>query len=58
MTFDAWKLRLRKDCDSEDKLSAFDSMPDFALKLLWEKGLTPTIEAIAASIQPPNQQPI
>lgn len=47
LTYEVWKVRFRKDCEIEDKLFAFDSLGEFALKLLWESGVAPTVRAIA-----------
>lgn len=44
--FDPWKLALRRDCERLDKVRAFDSLTDPILKLLWESGLDPTVQAI------------
>lgn len=46
ITYDAWKLQLREDCEVRGKLAAFDSLGEYALKLLWENGLDPTVAAI------------
>ena len=51
VSFEIWKLQLRKDCELQDKLLAFDNMGDYALRLLWEQGLDPTVEAITATIK-------
>lgn len=51
VSFEIWKLQLRKDCELRDKLLAFDNMGDYALRLLWEHGLNPTVEAITATIK-------
>lgn len=50
LTYEVWKLRLRKDCELEDKLLAFDSLGEYTLKMLWENGLGPTVRAITGSI--------
>ncbi|HKT87236.1 MAG TPA: hypothetical protein VJQ59_02285 [Candidatus Sulfotelmatobacter sp.] len=44
--FDVWKLQLRRDCERWDKIPAFNAMGDYVLKLLWERGLDPTVQAI------------
>ncbi len=36
-----WKIQLRKDCELQGKLLAFDAMGDCVLELLWESGLDP-----------------
>ena len=48
-SFDAWKLQLRKDCEHEGKLAAFDALGDYVLKLLWRSGVDPTCSAIIES---------
>lgn len=45
-SFPAWKVQFRNDCDSEGKLPAFSVMSDVVLRLLWEKGLEPTVKAV------------
>lgn len=44
--FEAWKSQLRQNCDNEGKLSAFTSLGDFVLLLLFERGVEPTPRAI------------
>lgn len=56
VSFEVWKLQLRKECELQGRLLAFDNMGDYALRLLWENGLDPTIEAIAASIKNPTNE--
>jgi hypothetical protein len=46
IAYDVWKLQLRKDCEVRGKLDAFDSLGEYALKLLWETGIDPTVAAI------------
>lgn len=46
LTYEMWKIQLRKDCEIEDKLLAFDSLGEYTLKLLWKNGLAPTVRAI------------
>jgi len=46
LAFDAWKLQLRKDCALRDKLYAFNSMGDYVLSLLWERGVEPSVAGI------------
>jgi len=45
-TFEAWKSLLRKDCIVRDKLPAFEGLGEVILKILYENGLDPTVEAI------------
>jgi hypothetical protein len=54
-TFDAWKLQLRKDCELQDKLVAFDALGDYVLRLLWESGVTPSVDGIL-EFSPPDQK--
>ena len=46
LTYDVWKLYLRKDCELQGKLLAFDGIGVYALRLLWEDGIAPTVAAI------------
>jgi hypothetical protein len=46
MLFEVWKVHLRKDCELQGKLAAFDSLGEYTLKLLWEDGLDPRVDAI------------
>ena len=43
---DTWKALLRKDCEMQGKLIAFDALGDYVLQLLWTRGLDPTVKAI------------
>lgn len=52
LTYEAWKLQLRKNCEIEDKLLAFHSLGEYTLKVLWETGLAPTVQAIIGTIAP------
>lgn len=49
MLFEVWKVHLRKDCELQGKLLAFDSLGEYTLKLLWEDGLDPRVDAIVES---------
>lgn len=49
LTYEEWKVKLRKDCEMKGKLRAFDSLGEFTLKLLWENGLGPSIRAIVGT---------
>ena len=57
LAFDLWKLKLRKDCERQGKLLAFDAIGDYALRLLWETGLDPTIRAILEYHSEQNEKP-
>lgn len=46
LTFDGWKLRLREDCESKDKLVAYSSLGEECLKLLWELGTAPSVQGV------------
>ena len=46
VTFEVWKLLLRKDCEMQDKLLAFQALGDSVLEIFWRSGLKPTIEAL------------
>jgi hypothetical protein len=56
ISFDAWKLLLRKDCELEERLIAFDALGDTVLQLLWERGLNPTVQAIVDGAPQPTLQ--
>ena len=49
LTYEAWKAQFRKDCESGDKLLAFDSLGEYTLQLLWSDGLAPTVRAVVGS---------
>jgi hypothetical protein len=46
LKFAVWKRQLREDCARTGKLLAFDGFGDFVLKMFWERGLEPTVQAI------------
>lgn len=46
ITFDSWKTQLRKDCELQDKLIAFDALGESVLRLLWAQGLDPSVKSI------------
>ena len=46
LSFEAWKEYLCRDCISNEKLEAYNCLGDFILKLLYESGIAPTVEAI------------
>ena len=46
LSYDLWKVQLRKDCELKGKLFAFDGLGEYALKLLWGDGIDPSVEAI------------
>ena len=47
--FEIWKDQLRLDCEREQKLLAFEALPDNVLTLFWLQGLHPSIKAIVES---------
>jgi hypothetical protein len=47
--FEVWKQRLREDCRQQDKLIAFENLGDECLRLLWEDGIEPSVQAITAA---------
>ena len=51
LSLDVWTLELRKDCEEQNKLLAFNALGDFVIKLLWERGIDPSINAIVDSNQ-------
>lgn len=50
LTYEIWKVQLRKECENEGKMLAFDSLGEYTLKLLWQNGLDPNVWAIVESI--------
>jgi hypothetical protein len=46
LTFEAWKEFLCRDCISNEKLDEYNCLDDFILKLLYESGIAPTVDAI------------
>ena len=46
LTFVAWKALLRIDCIALGKLQAFDGLGEAVLRILYENGVDPTVEAI------------
>lgn len=47
--FEIWKEQLRLDCEREQKLLAFEALPDDVLKQFWLQGLHPSVKAIVES---------
>jgi hypothetical protein len=39
-------MQLRKDCELQDKLLAFQALGDYVLQLLWQRGCDPSVRAI------------
>jgi hypothetical protein len=46
LTFETWKALLRNDCIVGEKLRAFDAVGDAILRILYENGVDPTVEAV------------
>lgn len=47
--FDQWKNLLHEDCVKRDRLLAFSVLGDYVLRVLYDSGLEPTVEAIGNS---------
>jgi hypothetical protein len=45
-TFEAWKALLRNDCIALEKQQAFDALGDIVLRIFYENGADPTVEAL------------
>jgi len=54
LPYDDWKLQLRKDCELQGKLFAFDGIGEFTLKLLWKDGINPTVDGIIGNATRPQ----
>lgn len=54
LTYDHWKLQLRRDCELKGKLFAFDGLGEYTLRLLWGDGLDPTVDAIVRNTGTPK----
>lgn len=50
LTFDIWRVKLRKDCAVQGKRRNFDSMGEYPLRLLWEEGIDPSVQAISGNV--------
>ena len=46
LTYEAWKLRLEEDCERQDKLLAYSSLGEECLRVLWDIGTEPSVQAI------------
>jgi hypothetical protein len=57
INFKVRKLMLRRDCEARQKLQAFEALSDSVLKLLWESGLDPTVQALIESATPGGKSP-
>ena len=47
LSYEAWKELLRNDCIAMDRLKAFDCLNEAVLRLLYESGLDPTVQALS-----------
>ena len=46
LTLEVWKLRLRQDCERQDKLLAYSNLGEECLKILWQAGTEPSVQGI------------
>jgi len=46
MPFEFWKRCLRQDCERRDKVLAFLNLGEECLRVLWEVGTGPSVQAI------------
>jgi len=46
LALEVWKIRLREDCERQDKLLAYRNLGDECLKVLWEAGTEPTVQGV------------
>jgi len=49
--FRAWKEQLREDCHLQGRRYAFAVLGNHVLRLLWESGLEPTVEAVVEAVR-------
>ncbi len=47
LTFEVWKARLRSDCESNDKIHAFNKLGEETLRILYGCGTGPSVQGIA-----------
>jgi hypothetical protein len=47
LPFEIWKSTLRQNCSLKGKLTAFDCLGEYVLRILWERGLEPTPDVIS-----------
>ena len=52
LPFVDWTQALRSDCNAKEKLVAYDALGDTVLKMFWERGTEPTVDAIINSAPP------
>jgi hypothetical protein len=58
LAFEVWKALLEEDCRKMHKLLILDNCGDYALAVLWSRGIEPTVQAIiedgdSVSMSPP-----
>ena len=51
LPFEVWKLHLRDDCEREGKPDVFSILRNHCLRVLWEGGLEPSVQAIVAGLK-------
>lgn len=47
LSFQKWRELFRNDCVARNKQLAFDKLGVYVLKVLYENGLDPTVEAVS-----------
>lgn len=57
LLFEVWKNRLRRDCELQNKLTGFNAIGDYVLRLIWQDGADPTIDAIVGRFTKPEAAP-
>jgi hypothetical protein len=51
LAFEVWKEQLREDCERDSKLRCFNALDDLCLRLLWETGVEPLVQAITKNAE-------
>jgi hypothetical protein len=46
LAFETWKIRLREDCERNDKLHAYNCLSEECLRILWELDIEPSVPGI------------
>jgi hypothetical protein len=46
LALDVWMVRLKQDCERQDKLLAYSNLGEECLKVLWEAGTEPTVQGV------------
>ena len=46
LSFETWKLRLKEDCERQDKMLAYKILGEDCMQVLWELGTEPSVEGI------------